>query len=630
VSPDDWRPLIAILVLFLVLYVAPLALRPLASPDEYRYGEVSREMIVSGDWIAPRLNGMPYFEKPVLGYWLIAAAILGTGESAFAIRLPSALATGATAAILFLLLRRFGGNRREAPLAAAAWLTTLLPFAIGITGILDAVFAFFVTATMAGLCFALHEERPGQRRWQLTGAGIAAGCAFLTKGPLGWILPAISLIPWLLIRGSLNRFLRLAWMPAALAAALVAPWAFAVHLRSDFWYRFIWVEHLQRFTEAGRDQHPAGPWYYAAYLIPAALPWIALVPAATRALWRRRREAGSSFALLVALWFGAPFVFLSASSGKLLTYILPCVPPLLILAILGASRLADGVSRPSELRWAAWLSAAAGGLLTVALLVERYRGQLVLNMLAQDRWGSVLLFAALAGWMVASLAGALARNGWATLRWLVATPLLLMLASHFLAGDGRLGNSPDALIRRNLERVGSRAVLVGDDTVAQALCWIAKRDDVHLFGSGGEMSYGLEQTAGRSALDPEGLSRLVEESDEPVLLAMLWARWEHYRRRFPQLVSEERDHRFVVIGFRPGRAASPPNGDPPLPARDAGADDRSLGQGLGRLGDESAQRRDPVAGLESTDDQALEARSRRDSLHLRVRGQHVVAAGGQT
>ena len=109
---------------FLVLYVLPLGVRPLVIPDETRYAEIPREMLVSGDWIVPRLNGLRYFEKPPLGYWLNAASMWLFGESAFAIRLPSAIAAGLTAVLLFVWARRFTDD------GATPWLATTV-FQIG-------------------------------------------------------------------------------------------------------------------------------------------------------------------------------------------------------------------------------------------------------------------------------------------------------------------------------------------------------------------------------------------------------------------------------------------------------------------------------------------------------------------
>ena len=89
-----------IICLFLLIYVLPLGSRPMVVPDESRYSEIPREMVASGDWVVPRLNGLRYFEKPVLGYWLVAASIKLFGENAFATRLPSALAAGLSALLV--------------------------------------------------------------------------------------------------------------------------------------------------------------------------------------------------------------------------------------------------------------------------------------------------------------------------------------------------------------------------------------------------------------------------------------------------------------------------------------------------------------------------------------------------
>ncbi|MEJ2658038.1 MAG: phospholipid carrier-dependent glycosyltransferase, partial [Desulfobacterales bacterium] len=140
---------VAIIGIFLLLYIVPLGIRPIVIPDESRYAEIPREMIASGDWIVPILNGLRYFEKPVLGYWLNALAIELFGENAFAVRFPSAAATGISAFIIFLFIRRFSGDIIVATFAALIFLTTFIVYGIGTFNILDSMLAVFVTASMA-------------------------------------------------------------------------------------------------------------------------------------------------------------------------------------------------------------------------------------------------------------------------------------------------------------------------------------------------------------------------------------------------------------------------------------------------------------------------------------------------
>jgi 4-amino-4-deoxy-L-arabinose transferase len=108
---------------FLLFYILPLGFRPIFIPDESRYAEIPREMIASGDWVVPRLDGIRYFEKPVLGYWLNAISIKMFGENAFAVRFPSAMATGLSAFIIFLLIRRFSNRNFLGAITAVIFLT---------------------------------------------------------------------------------------------------------------------------------------------------------------------------------------------------------------------------------------------------------------------------------------------------------------------------------------------------------------------------------------------------------------------------------------------------------------------------------------------------------------------------
>jgi 4-amino-4-deoxy-L-arabinose transferase len=96
-----------IILLFIVVYILPLGVRPMIIPDETCYAEISREILNTGEWIIPKLNGLRYFEKPILGYWLNAASISTFGENAFSVGLPSAMAAGFSVLLIFLMVRKF-------------------------------------------------------------------------------------------------------------------------------------------------------------------------------------------------------------------------------------------------------------------------------------------------------------------------------------------------------------------------------------------------------------------------------------------------------------------------------------------------------------------------------------------
>ena len=104
---------VLLLSFFFLAYLLPLGVRELLVPDETRYAEIPREMIAGGDWLVPHLNGLRYFEKPPLGYWVHAGALLLFGENNFAVRLPSALAAGLSALVITLLVSRVCRNKAK-------------------------------------------------------------------------------------------------------------------------------------------------------------------------------------------------------------------------------------------------------------------------------------------------------------------------------------------------------------------------------------------------------------------------------------------------------------------------------------------------------------------------------------
>ena len=480
---------------FLLVYVAPLGVRPLFSPDETRYTEIPREMRASGDWIVPRFNGLRYFEKPVLGYWLNAASQELFGENRFAVRLPSALAAGLSFfSVLLLLGRRKEENPGLAGIAGALFLACPLVYILGTYLVLDGPFSAFFTLAMALFFRGSTAESPKEKRLFYAAFGVASGLAFLTKGFLGLVLPVLAIVPYMLGQRNARELFRFPWVPLLLAVAVALPWGLAIHFRDpDFWRYFIWTEHLQRFFDplAGA-QHPEPPWFFVPVLIGGALTLLFLLPAAAAGLRRSWREPLVSFCLL---WFGLVFAFFSASKGKLGTYILPCFPPLAILITLGTHRyLESGKTRLFDVG-----AKIFGGLLLIALW-----GVAALQILPfppdwqiyshseAGRWllGSVAVLI----WALATLLSTRPAPSIRKLTLCASAPVLaLALFPCILPDRAREGNAPMALLERNAARIQPDSLLMTSSHLMGAVNWAYRRTDVRLARSAGEFAYGLDR-----------------------------------------------------------------------------------------------------------------------------------------
>jgi 4-amino-4-deoxy-L-arabinose transferase len=499
------RAAVVLLALYVLLYILPLPVRPLASPDEVRYAEVAREMLASGDWVSPHFNGVRYFEKPALGHWLNAISIGLLGENAFAVRLPVALATGLAALIVFLLARRFLGAP-TAVLAAAIFLTTFLVAGVGTFALLDAFLALFLTAALAAYYVALRSVGAQRRAW-LIACGAACGAAFLVKGFLALAIPVVVAAPYLAAGRRWRELAVSPWWPIAMAAVVALPWSVLVHLREpDFWRYFFWVEHVQRFT-ADDAQHAAPFWYYLAYLPLTGWPWILLLPAALTGL--KRGGADRDFVTYLAVWAVLPFLFFSASKGKLATYVLPCFAPLSILLAAGLERyFAAGYTRAWRLGAAA---VAVAFLAALGIVVLAQTGALGAAPYGVGEGGRfALLVAALVGGVAGGLVAIAARAPGARIAGIAAAGVGLLAPLQLALPRQALDNfAPAATVARFAG--GEGTVVVSDAPLFGTAAWVLKRDDVYVV-SPGEIDYGLSF--------PDAKARLL---DGPAFAALLAA-----------------------------------------------------------------------------------------------------------
>ena len=353
------RSLLAALVLLLAaVWIEPRG-SGLAEPDETRYAEIPRAMLAAGDLLVPRLNGVPYFEKPPLLYWLNAASLRVFGETPWAARLPTRLAGTGTMLLVFLAARGIGaGGLLSSGAAAVFFLAAPMGFLFSRTNLTDGLLTFFFTATMlAGRAAVLRRETG--RPWIAIAALFGASCAaaFLTKGLIALVLPAAIFFLWSVSTGRLLATLRtLVVSPAPIVFLVLAlPWFLAVERRHPGFLDFFFIrEHFQRF--ATRAAKRTGPLYY---FVPVfLLGFLPGIPFFVRGFGRAIRRSDVAFFFFV--WFTVVFVFFSTSGSKLPPYLFPAIPA---AAVLAARGLPEAGRRGAWIVQAVLATALAAGLI---------------------------------------------------------------------------------------------------------------------------------------------------------------------------------------------------------------------------------------------------------------------------
>ncbi len=426
----------AALALLACLWLAMLGARSLAGPDEGRYATLSLGMLQSGDWIVPRLNGLLYFEKPPLQYWAGAAAMALFGVDEFAARLWPGLSGLFCVACLAFTAARLRGRETGWHALAAGGSTTW----IVVNSQFLSLDAGLTAALTLALCALLLAEQAGQvrsrRRWMLL-AWLGVALAVLSKGLIGIVIPAAAL----LLRAAWERdcgFWRgLEWRRGLAVLLLVAaPWFIVVSWREPAFARFFFVhEHVERFLTPVHRREGAW-WSFVPVLLVGFLPWTAALPALLRPRDRAER--------LMLAWAGFVFVFFSASSSKLPSYILPMFPPLVLL-------LAPRLQAAGARRLARWLAVAALAwlaLLAATPFAARWTSAqtpaAVIEPLARGLGAAALVF--LVGALVAALALRRGARAGAVAAMAVAHLLALFVALAAHDPFGQLKSS-DALAR---------------------------------------------------------------------------------------------------------------------------------------------------------------------------------------
>ena len=328
------RQALLLAVLVAVSFFANLGGAPLFDEDEGAYAEVTREMLASGDFITPRLNGQVFFHKPPLIYWVQAAstAVLGFNEAA--LRLPSALASLAWVLVLFRFARRYAGQS-TAWYAAVFLVSGLQSGLIAKAAIADALLNLFVTLT----CFEIfHFFRCGRRRHIFGAYGFMA-LGVLAKGPIAVVIPLVASGGFFLWEKRFKDWLKAVFHPGGwlLFLSVAVPWYAALYRihGEAFIQEIFFTQNVDRFRVAF-EGHGGSLLYYVPVVILGMMPHTAYLLRVMGGLRRMLRRDVNRFGLI---WFVFVFVFFSVAGTKLHHYVVYGYPPLFLFMAQSVGRV---------------------------------------------------------------------------------------------------------------------------------------------------------------------------------------------------------------------------------------------------------------------------------------------------
>jgi len=330
-----------------IFYMLWLGGHALFTPDEGRYSEVAREMVVTHDYITPRLNGVVFLDKPALYYWLQASAIKLFGLKEWALRFWPAL-MGVLGCTVTYLAGRLLFTRRTGILSAMILATNPLYYGAAHYANLDLEVAVLISNTLLFALLGLHTPSSSRlRTFFFILAYVFAGLAALTKGLIGLVFPIVIIGSWIII---LNRWRLLRNMHLItgllIFTAITAPWCFLVQKANPQFFHFFFItQQFERFLTKADFNNPSVVWFYIPIVLLGFFPWsIFLIQSLTQQLklvFKQRQQ--NTAVLFLLLWAAIIFIFFSIPKSKTIGYILPLFPA---LALLTGNYLSNRFDKP--------------------------------------------------------------------------------------------------------------------------------------------------------------------------------------------------------------------------------------------------------------------------------------------
>jgi 4-amino-4-deoxy-L-arabinose transferase-like glycosyltransferase len=345
-SPDG-RQICFLLAFCILFFFVNLNQWDLWNPDEPRYGQVAREIVQGGDWILMHNNGKMYTDKPPFFFWAIAfSSFLWQGFTSFSVRFPSALFGTLTVLLVYFLGRSLHHSRSG--FFSGLILATSFEFAyLATRANIDATLTFFTTASL--FCFFRWRQGfvspsphlPISRTLCIYGFYVSMALATVTKGPVGFILPLLVSLTYLLVQRDWKgiREMRLLTGMVLFMAIVFAWYLPAIWKGGQVYLNETLFKHtLDRYSKGWSHVKPI---YYYFINFPAEfLPWVLFLPGAIVYGFSKEEAEKRKGFLFLFIWFAAIFLFFTLSKGKRGLYLLPLYPATSLMI----GRLLEGFS----------------------------------------------------------------------------------------------------------------------------------------------------------------------------------------------------------------------------------------------------------------------------------------------
>ena len=315
-------------------YLAWLGCYPLFTPDEGRYSEVAREMLIMHDYITPRLNGIVFLDKPILYYWLQAIAMYVFGINEWALRLWPAL-FGLMGCWMTYIAGRVLFNRLTAILSTLILATSPLYFGAAHYANLDLEVAVLISCTLLSFIMATQLTNTAQQRLCFLSSFLFAGLAVLTKGLIGLAFPVMIIGSWIVLLWQWRTLKNIPFISGILLFTAVAlPWyLLAQQANPEFFHFFFVTQQVTRFLSAADFNNKTAFWFYFPIVLAGFLPWSAFIIQVLikNMVTAVKNRQGHPAELFLFLWLCLIFTFFSIPRSKTIGYILPIFPALALL-----------------------------------------------------------------------------------------------------------------------------------------------------------------------------------------------------------------------------------------------------------------------------------------------------------